>query len=82
MKEDVEPSALPTIFSAEKEFPEFAEFRALIILSLLSLLSIHPTTILFPCEEIAISLTELVELRVLGDPNELPLSEDLANTVL
>ena len=48
MKEDVEPSALPTIFSAEKELPEFAEFRALIILSLLSLLSIHPTTTLFP----------------------------------
>ena len=82
MKEDVEPSALPTIFSAEKELPEFAELRALIILSLLSLLSIQPTMILLPCEEIAISLTELVELRVLGEPNELPASEDLANTVL
>ena len=79
--EDVEPSALPTILSAEKDEPELAEFLALIILSPLSFLSIHPITTLLPCEEIATESTEFVELKVSEVPNVEPPSVDFVNSV-
>ena len=80
--EEVEPSALPTIFSVENEEHEIAELRALIKLSPLLLLSTHPTTTFVPSELIAITLTELVELNVSGVPNNSPPSEDFAKYVL
>ena len=81
-KEDVDPSALPTIFSVENEEPELAELRALIKLSPLSLLSTQPTTILLLSDVTAITLTEFDELNVSGDPKESPLFDDLAKTAL